>query len=523
MSTTQQVVIVGGGTAGWLTAARLGAMADRQFDITLVESPNVPTVGVGEGTWPSMKATLQAIGLSERVLISECDASLKQGTLFQGWRTGAADDSYLHPFSLPPEYASKNVAEYWRRDGLRYPFHEVVTPQTLIATTYKAPKTADTPDYAFALNYGYHVDAVKFAALLRQHSISRFNVRHVEGHVAGVSSDAEGFLMSLELESGDRLFGDFFVDCSGQRALLIGEHFKVPFQSARDVLPNNRAVVAQVPYDAPNDEIHSCTQSTAQDCGWIWDIGLQSRRGVGYVHNADFISEAEATQTLRNYAEQSVGAKVAQDLACRTLNFEPGYRGTPWTHNCVAVGLSAGFIEPLEASALAMIEQAASFLVDSFPVNRDLMGPASRAFNRKMESNWASIQEFLKLHYVLSDRDDTPYWQQARDETSISEGLSDKLALWQIRAPWHPDTPRIDELFPAASYQYVWLGMNGHLNGVIGSAGQGDKDHASSSADLDPILFKVRERALQLSRAMPGNRQLLNALRMNNPSATVTA
>ena len=113
----------------------------------------------------------------------------------------------------------------------------------------------------------------------------------------------------------------------------------MPFQSARDVLPNNRAVVAQVPYDAPNDEIHSCTQSTAQDCGWIWDIGLQSRRGVGYVHNADFISEAKATQTLRNYAEQSVGAKVAQDLACRTLNFEPGYRGTPWTHNCVAVGL----------------------------------------------------------------------------------------------------------------------------------------------------------------------------------------
>jgi hypothetical protein len=295
------------------------------------------------------------------------------------------------------------------------------------------------------------------------------------------------------------------------------------FESARQVLPNNRAVVAQVPYNEPNDEIHSCTQSSAQDCGWIWDIGLQSRRGIGYVHNADLISEADATQALRDYAEQSVGAQVAKDLACRTLNFEPGYRTTPWTHNCVAVGLSAGFIEPLEASALAMIEQAASFLVESFPVNRDLMGPASRAFNRKMQSNWASIQEFLKLHYVLSDRDDTPYWRQAKDEAGISEALSDKLALWQVRAPWHPDTPRIDELFPAASYQYVWLGMNGHLNGVLGSEKQGGTNNVGNSSDLDSILFKVRERALQLSRAMPGNRQLLNALRMNNPAATVTA
>ena len=142
-----------------------------------------------------------------------------------------------------------------------------------------------------------------------------------------------------------------------------------------------------------------------------------------------------------------------------------------------------------------------------------------------MSGNWwgrTHIQEFLKLHYVLSDRDDTPYWQQSRDDAGISEALADKLALWQVRAPWHPDTPRIDELFPAASYQYVWLGMNGHLNGVLGFSNSGVVEATHSSPDLDPILFKVRERALQLSRAMPGNRQLLNALRTNNLSATVT-
>ncbi len=520
MMETRHIVIVGGGTAGWLMAARLGAMADRSFDITLVESPAVPTVGVGEGTWPSMKATLQAIGLSERQLLAECDASLKQGTLFRGWRTGNDDDVYLHPFSLPPEYASKNLAECWRRGGIEKPFHEMVTPQGLIASGYQAPKTHDTPDYAFALNYGYHVDAVKFAALLRQHSITRFNVCHREAHVTGVSCGDDGFLTAVVLDTGERLSGDFFIDCSGHRALLIGEHLGAPLHDAAAVLPNNRAVVTQIPYREPDEEIHSCTQSTAQSAGWIWDIGLQSRRGVGYVHCADFVSEEDATECLRQYAAGNIGAERAADLSFRTLNFKPGFRTTPWINNCVAVGLSAGFIEPLEASALAMVEQAAASLVDSFPVGRALMGPCSRAFNRKMRGHWDSIQEFLQLHYVLSERHDTAYWRAASSVDSISQLLSDKLALWQVRAPWHLDTPRIDELFPAASYQYVWLGMNGHLQSQgLGSGTTRDE----VLKELDPILFSVRERALKLQRTMPGNRQLLNALRINNESAMVTA
>lgn len=520
MTETRRVVIVGGGTAGWLVAARLGAMPDRQFGISLVESPSVPTVGVGEGTWPSMKATLQSIGLSERVLLTDCDASLKQGTLFHGWRTGADHDAYIHPFSLPSDYASKNLADYWRRGRVDRPFHELITPQGLIANNYQAPKTADTPEYAFALNYGYHVDAVKFAALLSEHSVARFGVEHIRAHVEGVVCSDDGFIESVQLDSGEALAGDLFIDCSGQKALLIGEHFGSAFQPADDVLPNNRAVVTQIPYDEPEQEIHSCTRSTAQACGWIWDIGLQSRRGVGYVHCADFVSEEEATRTVREYAAQSVGKERAEALTCRTLNFQPGFRPTPWINNCVAVGLSAGFIEPLEASALAMIEQAASSLTESFPLNKALMGPCSRAFNRKMVAHWDSIQEFLKLHYVLSERVDTDYWRAARCIDSASQCLRDKLALWQVRAPWHLDTPRIDELFPAASYQYVWLGMNGHLQ-VPGPEASGEQ--RGILEDLDPILFSVRERALKLQRTMPGNRQLLNALRTNNNSATVTA
>lgn len=507
MQATQRVVIVGGGTAGWLAAARLGAMQRAGVSITLVESPNVPTVGVGEGTWPSMRATLQAIGLSEREMLSYCNASLKQGTLFRGWRDGEQRDVYLHPFSLPPEYSSTNLAEYWRAGGLEVPFSDVITPQAMIAATNRAPKTADTPDYAFALNYGYHLDAVKFADLLRKHSVDRLGVHHVLDHVNEVHQDAEGYLTRIDLEGGGVLEGDLFIDCTGQRALLLNDHMGAEFTSMRGVLPNNRAVVTQVPYVNPDDEIHSCTQSTAQACGWIWDIGLQSRRGVGYVHDADFISEADAEATLRAYVAETASPDIAEAVQCRVLNFEPGYRDTPWLNNCVAVGLSAGFIEPLEASALAMIEQAVSFLVDNFPHDRALMGPVSRAFNAKMQDHWASIIEFLKLHYVLSERDDTEYWRRARDMAGTPEALQDKMALWQIRAPWHSDAPRVDALFPAASYQYVWLGMGGHRKAEpMGRLPEG------TLRELDRTLNGVREKAVKLQKSMPGNRELLNAL-----------
>ncbi|WP_439102978.1 tryptophan halogenase family protein [Congregibacter sp.] len=510
MNLTKQIVVVGGGTAGWLAAARLAAAGFDDVVVTVVESPDVPSVGVGEGTWPTMRSTLQSIGLSEREVLCNCDASFKQGTLFRGWRDGSPEDSYLHPFSLPPEYSTTNFAEYWRAGVLTGSYSDAVTPQSAIAASGQAPKTVETPDYAFAVNYGYHFDAVKFAALLREHCVNKLGVVHVQDHVHAVSLDEHDFIDSVALKEAGILEGDLFIDCTGSRALLLGERLGVGFSSVRHVLPNNRAVVTQVPYTTPEEEIFSCTQSSARSAGWIWDIGLQSRRGVGYVHDADSVSEDEAIATLRSYAAESAGEEAAGGLQTRTLNFEPGYRATPWKNNCIAIGLSAGFIEPLEASALAMIEQAISYLVDNFPVNRSLMAPASRGFNKKMQEHWASIQEFLKLHYVLSRRDDSEYWRRARDPDGTPAALLDKLALWQIRAPWHIDSPRLDALFPAASYQYVWLGMQAHRHSFkTRSAGSLSSD---ASKFLDRTLFEVREKSLKLKQAMPGNRALLKAL-----------
>lgn len=510
MQPTREVIIVGGGTAGWLAAARLGALSRGRLNITLIESPNIPTVGVGEGTWPSMRSTLQACGLSEIEVLRECDASLKQGTLFSGWRNGAPGDEYIHPFSLPADYGSCNLAEYWHHGACSGVFGDVVTPQSAVAKIGKAPKAADTPDYAFAVNYGYHFDAVKFAALLSRHAVQNLGVRHLVDEVVGCRADAEGFIAQVILKTEAPVSGDFFLDCSGQRALLIGDHYGEPLQSVRHVLPNNRAVVAQVPYANADDEIHSCTRSTAASTGWIWDIGLQSRRGVGYVHDGDVITQDEAREELEHYIAKTAPTGITEQLRYRTLHFDPGYRDRPWRGNAVAIGLSAGFIEPLEASALAMIEQAVNFLCDSFPDCRDLMGPASRRFNAKMRDHWGTILEFLKLHYVLSERDDSPYWRRARDVDGAPEALLDKLALWRVRAPWHEDAPRLDGLFPVASYQYVWLGMGGHQR--QDRAGNAFMSDITDTSRLDKALNGVRERSLQLQRVLPSNRQLLNTL-----------
>lgn len=508
MTAKKKVVIVGGGAAGWLTAGRLGAALAPGVDVTLIESPTVPTIGVGEGTWPSMRTTLQKIGLSEREVLRHCEASFKQGTLFRNWVTGEANDSYCHPFSLPADYSSLNLAQWWQQTGRTGDFCTAVTPQATVAGACRAPKLADMPDYAFALNYGYHLDAGKFAELLRRHSIDRLGVTYLSADVAEVVRGDNGLIAHLKVSGADPIYADLFVDCTGQKALLIDGCLGSEFRPVNHVLPNNRAVVAQVPYQQPDAEIQSCTVSTAQRYGWIWDIGLQSRRGVGYVHDASYLSEAEARSELLNYIATSTPGFDTSVLETRTIHFEPGYRPQPWRGNCVAIGLSAGFIEPLEASALAMIEQGVSLLVDNFPSDAELLGPVSRMYNQKMQYYWRTILEFLSLHYALSQRDDSPYWRAARDSTRLMPELADKLSLWRARAPAHSDAPRIDELFPAASYQYVWLGMHGPQGSGSPGAGIGPME----SERIEPALHEVRERTLQMMQALPGNRNLLNQL-----------
>jgi len=513
-----RIIIVGGGSAGWLSAGviaaehRIDSQAQQPFELVLIESPDVPTIGVGEGTWPSMRTTLKRIGLSETDFIRESDASFKQGTCFRNWQSGSGkgdDDSYSHPFTVPIGYADSNLVPHWLALTDAPQFADAVTPQTALFADCLAPKQITTPEYAFMVNYGYHLDAGKFAELLRKHCTEKLGVRHVKANVLQINAAENGDIKSVTTDCAGEIAGDLFIDCTGTSSLLLGEHFKIPFQSRQQYLFNDTALAAQVPYTEENQAIQSCTHSTAQTAGWIWDIGLPTRRGTGHVYSSAHISEDEATAQLLTYIKDIAGDRAAASVVPRKIRFQPGHRREFWHRNCVAIGMSSGFIEPLEASALVLVELAAGMIAEQLPPTRAAMDIVAKRYNQKFLRHWNQIIEFLKLHYVLSARDDSPYWQDNRAATSIPEKLGEQLLLWRYRSPWHQDAEAVDDLFPSASYQYILYGMG--FKTVPRHTGSYQQDQQQRQAV--ELFQKNAARAAQLQQALPGNRELLNKVR----------
>ncbi len=454
----RHVVVLGGGSAGWITAGLLaaehGSAEPGRLSITLIESPDTPAIGVGEGTWPSMRETLQRIGLSEVELLRECDASFKQGSRFDGWVDG--NDRYYHPFSLPQGHGEAELAAAWLNEPAgSKSFAGCVSAQPQVCEAGLAPKQTSTPEFAAVANYGYHFDAVKTGRLLRRHVTARLGVRHIADEVTGVRAHENGDIAALHTRASGEVAGDLFIDCSGMASRLLGQHYGVPLLSQQQLLFNDTALALQVPDDGK--PLASVTIATAHAEGWTWDIGLPTRRGVGLVYSSAHTSAEAAETALRAYIQRSGGP---QDLpAARRIAFTPGYRERFWHRNCVAIGLSAGFIEPLEASALALVELSAAMIRDELPATRADMDIVARRFNEAFAYRWSRVIDFLKLHYVLSRREDSDYWREHRLAQTCPERLRELLQLWRHRAPYRGDLSRNEEVFPSASYQYVLYGM----------------------------------------------------------------
>lgn len=513
-SEISKVVIVGGGSAGWLTAgiiaAKLQGLRNKKVTVSLVESPDIPTIGVGEGTWPSMRTSLKMIGISESEFMSECDASFKQGSRFINW-LDEDNHHYYHPFTLPIGYPSVDLASYIASDN-RYSechqstFEQLVGFQGALCDNSLAPKQISTPSYGFVANYGYHLNAGKFSELLRKKCTEELGVKHILANLTKVKNHQNGDIASIELDNGMDLKGHLFVDCSGSRSLLLGEHYGVPLVELQGTLFNNRAFAAQVPYTSDLAPIASATLSTANSEGWIWDIGLQSRRGVGCVFSSQFDSQEKAEQLLYDYIRQSSSRETASNITLRSLQFEPGYRAEFWRHNCVAVGMSAGFIEPLEASALAMVEQSAHMIAEQFPIDQTQMKVVAKRLNRRVYAQWQQIIDFLKLHYVLSKRSDSPYWSAHRDANTCPQSLKDMLTLWTDRPPGPFDVPYADPLFPYASYQYVLYGMKFSVSPHHQEVGEQEMNNAQN------LILENQRKRNQLMGVMPSNRELLSKI-----------
>jgi len=505
----RNILIVGGGTAGWLVAGVLASRYPRRGDdgisVTLVESRQQPPIGVGEGTWPTLRTTLKQIGVAETDFLRTCDASFKQGSQFVKWVDGSDSDTYYHPFTLPVGYEERNLAPYWLENPRDQSFADSLCFQTSVCRQGLAPKQITTPEYTGLANYAYHLDAGKFGPFLRDHCIEKLGVKHVYDEIIRIESTESGDISYLATQSGEALAADLFIDCSGFSSLLIGRHFGVPFLSKKDTLFIDKAWAVQIPYATDEAAIGSMTVATAQSSGWVWDIGLSTRRGVGYVFSSSYVSDEGALEELKSYL--SARGDLSPALSFRKININTGYRQEFWTRNCVAVGLSAGFIEPLEASAIVVIELSAKSIANLLPGCRGGMQQAARLFNDTFRYRWERIVDFLKLHYVLSRRTDSRFWIDNRARESIPDSLRNYLDFWRDHCPWHEDFSHREEVFSAASYQYILYGMG--FQTYPASWLLNDRDRALVREKMN----ETANYAKALSASLPSNRQLLSKVR----------
>lgn len=464
MNMIKQILVVGGGTAGWLAACHLAkklqSMHSDGVQVTLLESATIPTIGVGEGTVPAIRQSLQYLGISETDFIRECDVTLKQSIQFVDWMKPNPDGTahrYHHLFDYP-DLSTLDITPYWLQ-GLvgegRYA--DAVSIQGRFCDAGFAPKTMQHPEFKGYTNYAYHLDAAKFALLLTRHATEKLGVKHLLGTVQQVELSDNGDIAAVHTPEQGRIHADVFIDCTGFSALLIGETYQIPFIDKSDVMFVDRALAVQVPYQHPEQPIPCYTIATAREAGWIWDIGLSERRGTGYVYASRYTSDEQAEHVLRSYLQ---GA--ADNLAIRKIEMNVGYREKFWHRNCIALGLSQGFVEPLEATGLLIYDATARMLADLFPPHHAAMPLLADKFNQRVRLAWDKVIDFIKLHYYLSNRDDSAFWRDNRDPGSVPDSLLTSLQQWRDQVPSAYDFHSKLEVFNLENYLYVLYGMGFH-------------------------------------------------------------
>lgn len=474
----KKVVVAGGGSAGWMTAAALSGQLGGLLDITLVESDAIGTVGVGESTIPTARTFVHLLGLDEREFMRETGATFKLGILFENW--GQVGDRYIHSFGQVGKSTLLAHFHHMWMQAKDQGFGGDLGDYCLELRASEEGKFYTADD--FPMNYAYHIDATRFGRYLRRRCENK-GVRRVEGKIAQVQQDPEsGHVTALVLESGERVEGDLFVDCTGFRALLIEQTLKAGFEDWGQWLPNDRAVAVQTRTTEPSMPL---TRAIAHAAGWQWGIPLQHREGNGWVYSSEFMSEDEATTT---FIGQLKGEKLTEPWH---LRFRPGRRRKAWDRNVVAIGLAGGFIEPLEATSLHLIMIAITRLLQLFPftgVNEALQ----KRFNFLAEQEIERVRDFIILHYNATERSDTPYWDRCRT-MDIPASLKERIDLFRETAQVY-HIP--GELFLIDSWLQVMLGQrirpkSHHLMGALMPPEQLAKALSDLKGNIDRAVARL--------------------------------
>lgn len=430
----RKLVIVGGGSAGWMTAAYLnGALNNRgqnkTVDITLIESPDIPRISVGEATVPSIHHMLEVIGVNEADFMKATDATFKQSIKYVNWLDNKGE-YYHHPFSRAVLGPIDHTGRNWMESLRDIPFSETVSSQTIISEINRAPKPLGGQPFMAPLKYAFHFDALLYADYLRDFSVAR-GVTHIKANVVDAEQTETGYIKAVRLDTETWVAGDFFIDCTGFKALLMEKTLNVPFDDYAQWLLCDQALVAQFPYeDYFPGAIRPYTTCTAQSAGWIWDTPTQTRRAIGYVHASGFINAETAKAELLAYQ-----SKTLEDYDTRLIRFKVGQRQKAWSKNCIAIGLSGGFIEPLESTGIYMAELAAVLLAEHFPYKDEDIPAYAYRVNRVLSNRYYEILDFINLHYCLTRRNDTAFWREVQKPERINDRLKAKLEYWQKKAP----------------------------------------------------------------------------------------
>jgi len=445
----KRLVIVGGGSSGWTAAAYLnGALNNKgqnpRVEISLIESPDIPRISVGEATVLTIRHTLAVIGIDELEFLKATDGSFKQAIKYANWVKN--DNShYYHPFNRFSPKPIDHLAQQWLASDRSISFVDSCSAQARICELGLAPKGLDdgfTPGGQFSA--AFHMNAQKFADYLRDYSVER-GVRHIQANVQDVIMRDNGHIKAVRTDTAGDVEAELFVDCTGFRAMLIEQQLGVGWEDFSQYLLCNRAIAMHVPYDRfyPG-MVRPYTTATALSNGWVWDIPMLHQRSIGYVHSSDYISEEQAEQELRAY--QGPGTK---DLPARTIHFKVGRRHQHWKGNCIAMGLAGGFIEPLESTGLYLSDLGAVMLAEHFPWDDDHMEDLAFRYNRILSNRYYEVLDFINMHYCLTQRDDTAFWREVQKDERINPRLKAKLDFWAMKPPSASDFE--DQFMPGLS------------------------------------------------------------------------
>ncbi|MYW67575.1 tryptophan 7-halogenase [Streptomyces sp. SID8379] len=525
-SRIRKVVILGGGTAGWMTAAYLGKALQGTVDIKVLEAPAIPRIGVGEATVPNLHRVLfDYLGIAEEDWMRECNASFKMAVRFVNWRTpgrgeptartleDGKPDHFYHPFGILPDHDNTPLSHYWFKNK-----YEGVTDKAFDYSCFREPPVMDANkspkwlDGTPSTRYAWHFDAALVADFLRRFATGKQGVQHIQDEMVRVEQDERGHVTALHTKAGLTLDADLFVDCSGFRGLLINKALGEPFIDMGDHLMCDSAVATAVPHDDEANGVEPYTSAIAMQSGWAWKIPMLGRFGSGYVYSSRFTSQDEATKEFCELWNLD-----PETTKFNHVRFRVGRNRRAWVNNVVSIGLSSCFLEPLESTGIYFITAAIHQLAKHFPDRT--FNPALRdAFNTEIEEMFDDTRDFIQAHFFYAPRNDSAFWK-AQKEITLPEKIQKKIAAYKAGLPIN--SPIADEstyygnfeaefknFWTNGSYYCIFAGLGLEPDAPLPSLAH----KPESVAGAQPLFDKVRQEQEHLLNTLPSTYDYLRRL-----------